>query len=145
MSGKDNEKITIRPGRSPRLAAMLLFVHGGAAALLPFLPIPVVVAWVLALLLACSLVHYWRRELLHKGRRAVTALEWSGEGIWTLTSPDGIEREAALDGSSYLHPDLMVLNFNLSAGGRRHTLLTRDCIEPSLFRRLSARLKLNGT
>ncbi len=142
MSGKDNEKITIRPGRSPRLAAMLLFTHGGAAALLPFLPVPILVACVLLLLLAGSLVHYWRRELLRKGRRAVTALEWSGEGTWTLTSPDGIERPAVLDGSSYLHPDLMVLNFNLPEGGRRHAILTRDCIEPSLFRRLSARLKL---
>lgn len=144
MSGKDKETITIRPGFSHRLAAMLLIFHGSAVALLPYLPIPFLVAWVLALLLTGSLAYYWRLELLRKGQRAVTMMEWSGEGIWTLTGADGIVREAVLDGSSYLDPWLMVLNFNLTEGGRRHAILPRDCMEPLLFRRLSVRLNLGG-
>ena len=144
MSGKDNQKITIRPGSSRQLAVMLLIFHGSALALLPFLPISFLATWVLALLLTGSLGYYWRLELLRRGQRAVTMIEWSGDGIWTLSGPDGVERKAVLDGSSYLHPRLMVLNFRLSEGGRRHAILTRDCMEPSLFRRLSVRLNLGG-
>ena len=144
MSGKDSQKITIRPGISRQLAAMLLIFHGSALVLLPFLPIPFLAACVLALLVAGSLAYYWRLELLRRGQRAVTIIEWSGEGEWIITGPDGVEHAAELDGSSYLHPRLMVLNFRLSEGGRRHSILTRDCMESSLFRRLSVRLNLGG-
>jgi toxin CptA len=142
MSGKDIEKITIRLGISRRLAALLLIFHGSAMALLPFLPIPFLITWVLALLVTGSLAYYWRLELLREGPRAVKVLEWNGKEEWLLTGPDGIEQTAVLDGSSYLHPKLMVLNFTLSEGGRRHVILLPDSIDPSLFRRLSVRLKL---
>ncbi len=145
MSGKDSEKITIRPGPSRRLAAMLLITHGGAAALLPVLPIPAVAAWMLFLLIAFSLVYYWRLELLRLGPRAVRMVEWSGEGEWMLTDHKGSTTWAELDASSYLHPGLIILNFTLpNKDGRRHLILFRDGIDPALFRKLSVRLHLTA-
>lgn len=134
--------MTIRPGFSRRLALALVTVHAGGCALLPVMPLPGTLSLLLLSLLAGSLAHYWRRDLLRQGRRAVTELHWDGAEEWTLFGPDGQPQTAHLLGSSYLQPWVVILNF--STGGRigRTVLLLEDNVEPGQLRRLAARLRL---
>ncbi len=137
--------MTIRPGYSRRLAIALVAVHAGGCALLPMLPLPGAVSWLLLSLLAGSLVHYGRRDLLRQGRWAVTELHWDGAEVWTLIGPDGRPQTAKLHGSSYLQPWVVILNFSIGGWIGRTVLLLEDSVEPEQLRRLSARLRLRYT
>ena len=134
--------MTIHPGYSRRLALLLSTVHAGGCALLPLLPVPGAVSFLLLLLLLGSLVHYWRRDLLRRGRWAVTELHWDGMEGWTLYGPDRRPRMAQLRGSSYLHPQAAILNFSIAGGIGRRVVLMKDGMRPGELRRLNARLNL---
>jgi hypothetical protein len=142
MNRQTPTPMILRPGFSRRLAAALLAVHAGGCGVLPMLPLPGLVSWFLWLLLAGSLVHYWRRDLSRQGRWAVTELRWDGTEVWTLFGPDGRPQTAKLHGSSYLQQWGMILNFSTGGWIGRTVLLLEDNVEPEQLRQLSARLRL---
>jgi hypothetical protein len=134
--------MTIHPGYSGRLALLLSTIHAGGCALVPLLPISGTVSFLLLSLLVGSLAHFWRRDLLRRGRWAVTKLHWDGAETWTLFSPEQPPQAAQLRGSSYLHPRVMILNFSTAGWIGRRVILLEDDVDPEQLRRLSARLNL---
>lgn len=80
------------------------------------------------------------------GRRALVRLSWHAAGGpgpgWTLHEAGGERVDAELDGSTYLHDRLLVLNFRCADGRRRTRVLLGDELDEELQRRLRARLAL---
>ncbi len=132
--------LRIEPRFSARLAGFLLFSHGGAMA------VPWRLGWpwwavlcVVALVLASFLIH-WRRHVLRRGRRALRAAVWLGDGRWRLETAGAVLERVELAPARYVHPALVVLNF--CGGGNGYTLvLCADAVSAEIHRRLRARLR----
>jgi hypothetical protein len=140
MPGKGVNKITIRAGFSRQLAFYLLLLHGLAAGLIAVLPLHWLVRIMLLLLALFSLYRFWRRHLWQQGDRAVTGVEWSGEGEWILRDAREKAMAATLSGSTYVNPRLLILNFKTTAGKRYSLCLTEDRVDKEQLRRLRAGL-----
>jgi hypothetical protein len=140
MPGKGLNKITIRPGFSRLLAFYLLSLHGLAVWLVVLLPLQGVLRILLAAFTLYSLFYFWRRHLWQQGGRAVTGVEWSGEGEWILWDAQEKTTAATLSGSSYINPRLLILNFKTTDGKRCSLCLTADRVDKEQLRRLRAGL-----
>lgn len=114
------------------LRAVLVSVHLVAAAGLLVVP-PV---WALpgATVLAASLALEWRRA------RFTATLLWRGDGSWLC----GDEPSAlGLRGATFLTPWVVVLVL-AGEGGVRRIALLRDALPAQQWRRLRARLRVEG-
>lgn len=71
---------------------------------------------------------------------------WGSDNDWQLIKSDGNKYAASLLGSSYVHRQLLVLNFKINGKSwynRYQTfVLLPDCVDADCFRRLCARLRL---
>ncbi len=140
MPEKGTEKIAIYPRFPRRLVVCLAILHGSALLLLPLLPLPPGSGFILAGLVLFSLIHSWYRYLSPSGGLAVAAVEWGGDEDWTLFDRQGRVITAALYGSSFVHPWLIVLNFRIPGGKRCSLCLTADRVDREQLRRLRMRL-----
>jgi toxin CptA len=132
--------IEIRPSRW--LARYVLSVYAAAALTVIGLPIsPWVTSTVLCILSISGLLTYQTRVRL-RSRRAVVALNRCADASWQLRSADGTAHQARLLPDSYLHPELLVLNFRLGNGKRRSVVLVRDSADKTTLRRLRVALAL---
>ncbi len=132
--------LDLAPRVSVRLLRGLSLLHLGVGASLPFAMEPGWAMGAVAGLLGLSWLKLRRHPALGFGPCALTRLTWHTEGNWTLREASGRSHEAELDGGSLVHPLLLVLNFRLTAGGRRTRLIAGDELESELMRRLRARL-----
>ncbi len=132
--------LRIEPRFSPRLAALLLSSHGGAAAVLWPLGWPWWLHLCAVLGVAASLVVNWRRHVLRRGHRALQAAIWLSDGLWRLETAAGVLEGVELAPGCYVHPALVVLNF--SGKGQGYGLvLFADGLAPGVHRRLRIRLR----
>lgn len=135
---------------SPWLAGLTLFVHGGALAMLLPLGFSPWAKAVLAGVIAASLVYTLNTHALLRHERAVLRLIWGSDDDWTLHTARGEAVAARLLPGSYVHPLLVVLNFEVKAADvkgrlpsgvrRRSVVLAPDSSDAVTLRRLRARL-----
>jgi len=135
-------RIALEP--SPHLFVLYAFVLGGGLLSLWLAAPP----WPLGLatsLLALGLcIGVLRRHVWLSAPAAIRELVWEADGLWRLLRVDGSESEACLQGDSFVHPYLVVLNFRQLDGRRCSVLLTPQRVSAETLRRLRVRLKLEG-
>lgn len=135
--------LRLEPGRSPRLAAFLLLVHGLALAALMAAPLSLWVRLGLGLVLVASLIHGHALHIARASPRVITRAVWDELGLWRLTLASGRTLEAQLLPDSFVTLPLVVLNFRTGPWwSRRGLVLTGDAVDPELLRKLRVRLKL---
>ncbi|MBI2778783.1 MAG: hypothetical protein HYX62_03215 [Gammaproteobacteria bacterium] len=137
---------------SPRLAGLVLLAHGGALALLPPLALPVWQMLLLAGVILASLTYTLNTHALLRDKRAILRLVWDCNDDWKLHTAGGKEIVARLLPGSYVHPLLVVLNFELDYADiqerlppwarRRSVVLAPDSSDAVTLRRLRARLHI---
>lgn len=125
------------------LAGGLLASHGAAVGIVWVLALPVWAQITLTLGIGASLLHALNEQALLRGRRAVKRLVWEKTGDWTLER-GGTQLRARLLGSSFVHPRLVILNFNLGGRSTCSVVLPWDGVDTQTFRRLRVRLGLDG-
>ncbi len=125
------------------LAGMLLVLHGTAVGVVWVLELPVWAQIALTLGIGSSLLYALTEQALLRSRRAVKRLVWEKTGDWTLER-DGAQLRAHLLGSSFVHPRLVILNFNLSGQRTCSVVIPWDGVDSQTFRRLRVRLGLDG-
>lgn len=130
--------LRLRP--SLRALQVLFALHVACAGLLLFAMEP----GIPMALIGASILGSWawlrRHPAFGFGRRALSHIVWHADGRWLVAHPGGEAFAVELQGSSYVHPRLLVLNFR-DGEGRRHTrVLLGDETEAELLRRLRARL-----
>ncbi len=132
--------VDIRPSR--RLACYVLGVYAASCLVIFILPISqLAVSIALIVLLLLGTVTYHTRVSL-RSPRAVVALNRHADGAWQLRLSSGDSYQARILPDSYVHPDLLVLNFRLSRGKRCSVVLLRDSADTACLRRLRAGLSL---
>lgn len=139
-SAKYATALSLEPRPSRWFALFLASTHCGAAGVV----LAAGLAWWADALLYTSIaasaayLHLRHAGLTHD--RAVVHLTWTRHGDWRLTTADGTEHDADLQGDSYIHPWLVILNFRL-AKGRTSVVLFPDSLHEDDFRRLRVRLR----
>jgi hypothetical protein len=117
---------------SPRLAALIVVLHAGAAAgALASVP-GIAGAALAAALLALGATSAWGRALLRAGG-AVRAIEVTGEEI-VLELASGARLEGTASSRRYVSRFVVVLL--VGAPARRAVLVAGDMLDPEMFRRL---------
>ncbi|MCC6302586.1 MAG: hypothetical protein IT489_07280 [Gammaproteobacteria bacterium] len=133
-------RLELHPSR--RLAAYLALTHGGALALLLWLPLGAAAGGLLALLIVLCFARSYASRVLMRGGRDIVALVWTRDGDWRLFERGGGERVCRLRADSHVHPALTVLNF--SGERRGSVVLLPDSLDGEAYRRLRVRLGLHG-
>lgn len=119
---------------------LLVLIHAGALGLTFILPLPWVVVLVLWLMIIGSLGWSLGRALFKWG--AVVELIEAAAGEWTLCDAAGNIMIARLLPGSYLHSQLVVLNFvrNGERWRRYRVVVLGDMLDVDSFRHLRVRL-----
>lgn len=125
------------------LASTLSVMHGAAVGVLWVLALPAWAQIVLTLGIGTSLLYALNEQALLRGKSAVKRLVWEKTGDWILER-NGTQRRARLLGSSFVHPRLVILNFNLDGRRTCSVVLSWDSVDAETFRRLRVRLGLDG-
>jgi toxin CptA len=139
-SAKSDAALILEPRVSRRFLTFVAVAHIAAGAAV----VAAVPAWwgdvsLCALVAASGMRVYLRHvSLTHAG--AVVRLTWTSFGQWRLVTADGAEHSAVLQGDSYVHPWLVILNFKL-ATARTSVVLFPDSLHQEDFRRLRVRLR----
>lgn len=133
-------RISIRPSR--RLALVLCAVHAvvAGATLVLDLPISVKIALVSLIGASCGICLYGPALLRSNG--AVVGLDLRDDGALSFQTRRGEWRAGRLLGSSFVSPQLTVLN--LRSEDRflaRHIIIVPDSVDAEDFRRLRVRLR----
>ncbi len=143
MRNHPNElRITLRPSRL--LVGFLAFAHIGA---LLCLLLSGLSAWLIGVgggLLIISLTINVLKCFRNAVSGAATMLGYSLDGQWWLS--DGIQQRQQVEllPGSMLHPLLAVLNFRLSAGGKKRLLLLPDMLGMDEMRRLRVAVRMGA-
>ncbi len=127
-------RFTLRPSR--RLVILLMLAHAGALVLVLMLPLP----WpaMLVLWLATLVSMGWSISIAFLRRSAIVELIHEAEGEWALRDAAGNAMMGRLLPGSYLHPQLVVLNFarNGERWRLRRVVILADMLDADSFRRL---------
>lgn len=137
--------LEFRPRPSKLLARFLVVVHVAAAlTALYFVPGRLMLALVLGFI-TISFLRTYRRHILQLGSRAARRVLCQDDGVWFLQDTLGVTREARLLPSTFLHPRLVILNFELCRSSiRRSLVLCPDSLDVQTLRRLRARLRTSA-
>lgn len=119
---------------------LLVLIHAGALGLTFLLPLPWAVVLLLWLMMIVSLGWSLSRALLKWG--AIVELIEEVAGEWTLCDAAGNAMRVHLLPGSYVHSQLVVLNFaRLDKGWRRYRVVVLgDMLNADSFRHLRVRL-----
>ena len=143
-------KLDLRPSRW--LASLILFAHGGALVVLVPLALPI---WVLAPLVGLitgSLIYTLKTHAMLRGPLTIRRVVWDSDNDWSLHAASGEQLAVRLLPGSYVHPLLVILNFELEAPPRgnssrhlfstqrRSIVLAKDSADATTLRQLRARL-----
>lgn len=135
--------LDFKPRQSRLLARFLIGIH--VLALITVLAgVPNRLAMVaLLMVITLSFFRNYRRHVLHRGARAARRVVCQEDGRWRLQDHLGVMHDARLLPSSYLHPQLVILNFALDARPRRRNLvLCPDSLDMQTLRQLRVRLRV---
>lgn len=125
-------------GADPLLRRLFLGMTFSAVVTLLWLPLPIMVNLLAALLLLWFVRHVWYRRAELGG--TPVKLVWDGEEQWWWNS-GGVEIAVVLQDDVYLTPLLVVLNFYAN-GTRRSAVLTPAAIGEESFRRMLVRFRI---
>lgn len=135
-------RIEFKPRPSVLLSRLLLMAHGGAALIVFLMVHHKLLMPLLLLFITYSYYRAHRQHVLHKGSGAVRRIIWQADGAWFLEDEAGVVREAELRPSSYVHPRLVILSFDLlRIKGHRHVVLCPDSMDADTLRRVRSRLR----
>lgn len=125
------------------MALFLAFTHGAAALAVWLTGLQWWAEGLLGLLVVMSGGRAFARHAFLTHPRAVVRLIWPAYGPWLLVRRDGTKDKAALRGDSYVHPGMVVLNFDLRPTGRTSVVLLPDSLDAEALRRLRVRLRIS--
>lgn len=135
-------RVELRPSRW--LASLILLAHGGALVVLMPLALPVWVLVPMAGLIMGSLVYTLKTHAMLRGPLTIRRVVWDSNNDWLLHAASGEELAVRLLPGSYVHPMLVILNFELEApqrgARRRSVVLAQDSADATTLRQLRARL-----
>ena len=132
--------LEIKPSRL--LAIYVLCVYATAVLVVLILPVSLRMMCGTLLILLLSGVLTYRRRVSLCSCNSIVGLNRNADGTWQLRLTGGATHQASLLPDSYLHPELLVLNFRLGNGGRRSAVLVRDSADCTSLRRLRVALAL---
>ncbi|HQU16542.1 MAG: hypothetical protein B7Z66_06640 [Chromatiales bacterium 21-64-14] len=140
--------LQLDPRPSRRLAHTGLILHGGALAVLAALALPWWAVLAVSGAVIGNFVLFFRTHVLRVSAHAVVKLVWDEAGGWTVVTPRG-PVDASLAADSVVYPRLVILRFATGAGGwlarrRLSVILLPDSLDAETFRRLRARLEMEG-
>ncbi len=143
-------KVELRP--SQWLASLILLAHGGALAVLGPLTLPIWALTPLVGVITGSLVYTLKTHAMLRGPLTIRRVVWDSENDWSLHAASGEQLSVRLLPGSYVHPLLVILNFELEAPAvgsprgylfgtrRRSIVLAKDSADATTLRQLRARL-----
>lgn len=140
--------LQLDPRPSRYLAHTGLILHGGALAVLAALALPWWAVLGVSGAVLGNFVLFFRTHVLRASAHAVVKLIWDERGGWTVVTPRG-PVDAVLSADSVVYPRLVILRF-VTGGGwfarrRLSVILLPDSLDAETFRRLRARLEVDGT
>jgi len=141
---KYDQTLHIEPRGSRHMAMAFLFLHGVALIVAANLTMPAWVSVVISVAVLANFFTVFNVHVLGRGRNAILSMVWEDDGEWTLINGHHEKQTASLLPSSYVHTQLVVLNFCLQEGGRRTAILLRDSLSPKTFRDLLKRMQLEA-
>lgn len=142
MSHGPQGPIRITPGYSRWLVFYLLALHLSALSVLLLLQLSLVADLLVSVAICVSLIHCWRRDLLHLGHAGISSVRWGEESGWLIADNDGSEQLATLSPASFVSQYLVLLHFTTANNGRRRLLLLHDAVDHDLLRRLRVLLRM---
>jgi toxin CptA len=135
----------ISVGPSVLIAVAVSVVHVAAAGVLWLVPIPVLGKAVFTLTIAVSLVYFMARDAALHAQHSIVALEVREGGGIACRTRRGEWLECQLLGSSYVSPQMTVVNLRPRGWLRyRRVILVPDNVDARDFRRLRVWLKWKG-
>ncbi len=144
-SKKYDQPLHLQPRSSRHLSLVLFFLHGMALVVAANLTVPGWLTIVLSVAILANFYTTFNVDVLGRGKYALLNMVWSDDGEWTLINGEGQELRADLQANSYVHTQLVVLNFRLLEGGRRTAILLRDSLDSKTFRDLLVRMRLEAS
>ena len=133
--------LVLEPGVSRYLKLYLNVIHALALTVLVTpLNLPLMFRFMLAVIIVGSFIWHWRRSRLNDPARVVR-LVWEVDGDWTLWWNDATQRVAQLRPETYESTWLVILHFQLQAGGRLSVVILPDMLDRQSYRRLRVRLR----
>lgn len=143
MSAKSSAKLRLDLGASRTLAAVLVAVHGGAAAIAALVPLALPLRLVIVALIAAGLYRGLRDHGMRWGADAITALVVNDDDACAVRrgGADAWEDVRVLD--RWVHPRLTILVVRCER--RRWAsgiVIPADAAPAEAFRRLRVRLRL---
>lgn len=137
------QRIQVAP--SVLIAIAVSLVHLAAAGVLWLVPIPVLGKAVFAFAIAISLVFFMARDAALHAAHSIVVLELGEGGEIACQTRRGEWLECELLGSSYVSPQMTVVNLRPRGGWRtRRVILVPDNVDPRDFRRLRMWLRWKG-
>ncbi|MDH5258045.1 MAG: hypothetical protein OEX07_08545 [Gammaproteobacteria bacterium] len=129
---------------SSRLLLILLFcLHGFSLVLLFLMPLNLLLLMMSTILILTSGVYSILYQAKKRLPSSVTALIWDIVDDWYVLDKQGNKTAAVLDGNSFVHPWITILNFKLENHRfSRSVILLKDNINSNDARRLRVRLKV---
>jgi toxin CptA len=120
-------------------------VHLSAAVLLWILPLPVVAQAPITLAIAMSLVYFMARDAVLHAPQSIISIELGEGGKIACQTRSGVWLDCELLGSSYVSPQLTVINLRPCGWRRsRSVILVPDNVDARDFRRLRMWLRWKG-
>nr|VFJ50686.1 MAG: hypothetical protein BECKFW1821A_GA0114235_102821 [Candidatus Kentron sp. FW] len=130
------------------LALLLLLTHGGAIVCLIAIELALTTKLIIGIAIVVSMFFSACEHAFRCSRSSVTTLLWTTEGVWQLWTRGGqiingdLKPVWGLRSSVYVHPYLVVLNFNTGKRFSKPIVLIPDMVDDAdAFRRLRIRLR----
>lgn len=134
--------------RSPYLALLFFLVHGGALGCLVVVELALSMKFMIGIAIIFSMFSSICGHALRCSRSCVVTLLWTPEGVWQLWTRGGsvitgnLEPGWGLWSTGYVHPYLVVLNFDIGRRFAKPVVLTPDMVDDAdALRRLRIRLR----
>lgn len=143
-SKKFDQSLHLQILSSKNLSFALFFLHGIALIVAANLTVPGWLAVVLSIAILANFYTTFSVHVLGRGSYSLLNMVWKDDGEWTLINGKGQELEAILMSNSYMHTQLIVLNFHIQGGGRRTAILLRDSLDSKSFRDLQVRMRIEA-
>lgn len=140
LSGKYATPLSLELHGARQLGVFIAMTHGTALLLLPLTGLYPPLLLAIALVVAASFRHAWRTHVSMASPAAVRRLRWGEGNDWQLVRRDGATRHTCLRPRVLIHPQLVILRFRKSPWQTDCVVLTRDRLDPALFRKLRVRL-----
>ncbi len=143
MYKKSSDKIVLELGTSRMLAAVLVIVHVGAAAIALLMPVTVLLRLAICALVAVSLYRALWAHALRRSANAIVAVELDGEGGACAVRRRAMDWRQGRLIDRWAHPLLTLLVVRCDESRwPANVVIPADAVAKETFRRLRVRLRL---